>query len=200
MAVVSAGAENGRRPALARDEHYRSCCHDLCVYAHTCVHARHTQKLAAPIHVRVFRCLTPRPNPVMARMSGEARMASKPWTVLQRREMRTCAPTSWGTATANGASAASGSACRNRVRQRTRKAGGIAKPECIPVRAETMGRPIMTRGAGPCTLRPRPGMPATAQPIPWVSKRLFFLEELAPTNWHSKSPRTGTLRAHELAL
>jgi hypothetical protein len=122
----------------------------------------------ARMHVHVFRCFTPRPNPVMARMSGEARMASKPWIVLQRRAMRTCAPTSWGTATANGASAASGSTCPNRARERTRKAGGLAKPERIPVRAETTGRPQLTRGGGPCTTRRRPGMQATAQPIPCV--------------------------------
>jgi hypothetical protein len=42
MAVVSAGAENGRKPALARDEPCRSCCHGLacvCMRIHVCTHA-----------------------------------------------------------------------------------------------------------------------------------------------------------------
>ena len=140
----------------------------VCTRIHVCTHAiRRSSQPTCTYDVHVFRCFTPRPNPVMARMSGEARMVSKPWIVLQRRAMRTCAPTSWGTATANGASAASGRTCPNRARERTRKAGGLAKPERIPVRAETTGRPLWTRGGGPCTPRRRPGMPATAQPIPW---------------------------------
>ena len=162
----------------------------VCVCAYMCARTPYAEAHSphARMHVHVFRCFIPRINPVMARMSGEARMASKPWIVLQRTVMRTCAPPSWGTATANGASAAPGSTCLNRARERTRKAGGLAKPERIPVRAETTGRPLLTRGGGPCTPRRRPGMQATAQPIPWDGCTVALTDATAqPIPWDGPS-------------
>jgi hypothetical protein len=89
----------------------------VCTRIHVCTHAiRRSSQPTCTYDVHVFRCFTPRPNPVMARMSGEARMVSKPWIVLQRTVMRTCAPPSWGTATANGASTAPWAAGRYRQR------------------------------------------------------------------------------------